>query len=91
MLLACAITSFVFTDRCECCNGPGYATPLDAMKLAPREKLVYIPCIQVEKGRKDYLATVCIDPGSKDFCKVSLMSDAAGKIEPCNGLYKPDS
>ena len=53
-----------------CCNGPGYATPLEAMANAPREKLVYLPCIQVKQGKKDYLATVCVDPQDKDYGKV---------------------
>ncbi|PSN38124.1 Selenium-binding protein 1-A [Blattella germanica] len=41
--------------------GPGYKTPLDAMKNGPREKIVYLPCLQssAEESRKpDYLATV---------------------------------
>jgi len=54
----------------SCCNGPGYATPLEAMANAPREKLVYLPCIQVKQGKKDYLATVCVDPQDKDYGKV---------------------
>ncbi|XP_067951504.1 methanethiol oxidase-like isoform X1 [Watersipora subatra] len=55
---------------CDKCNGPGYATPRDAMKLAPREKIVYLPCIQPQAGKRDYLATVCVDPNSSDYGKV---------------------
>ena len=40
------------------------------MANAPREKLVYLPCIQVKQGKKDYLATVCVDPQDKDYGKV---------------------
>ena len=55
----------------ECCNGPGYATPLAAMK-GPREKLVYLPCIYTSTGIKkpDYVATVDVDPQSPDYGKV---------------------
>ena len=56
---------------CRC--GPGYATPLDAMKNGPREKVVYLPCIYQRTGVdvNDYLATVDIDPESDAFCQVS--------------------
>lgn len=63
-----------FDDISECCNGPGYATPLEAMKNAPKEKLVYLPCIQVKQGKKDYLATVVVDPTDRDYGKVSQQS-----------------
>lgn len=39
----------------------------------PREKLLYIPCIQPnpEKTQKpDYLATVDVDPDSQTYCQV---------------------
>ena len=57
----------------ECCSGPGYATPLEAMK-GPREKLVYLPCIYTSTGIKkpDYVATVDVDPQSSDYGKVHL-------------------
>ena len=38
-------------------KGPGYATPLEAMKKGPREEIIYMPCIAPE-GKPDYLATV---------------------------------
>ena len=55
----------------DCCSGPGYATPLEAMK-GPREKIVYLPCIYNNTGIKkpDYLATVDVDPESSDYGKV---------------------
>ncbi|XP_069691692.1 methanethiol oxidase-like [Periplaneta americana] len=55
----------------EC--GPGYRTPLEAMKNGPREKLIYVPCIQPspqETHRPDYLATVDVDPSSANYSKV---------------------
>ncbi|XP_067001027.2 methanethiol oxidase [Anabrus simplex] len=58
-------------EGCHC--GPGYATPLDAMRKGPRERIVYITCIQPdpENSKKpDYLVTVDVDPESADYCKV---------------------
>jgi len=55
----------------EIATGPGYKTPLDAMQ-GPREQIVYIPCIQIDKSKPDYLATIDIDPESPTFLKVSL-------------------
>ncbi|CAD5113915.1 DgyrCDS3074 [Dimorphilus gyrociliatus] len=52
-----------------CCRGPGFETPLDAMK-GPREKLIYLPCISTDSEKADYLATVNVDPESKDYSKV---------------------
>ena len=56
---------------CQCQCGPGYASPLAAMK-GPRETLIYVPALYTNTSFKhpDYLATVCIDPHSPDFCKV---------------------
>ncbi|KAI8519404.1 methanethiol oxidase-like isoform X2 [Branchiostoma floridae x Branchiostoma belcheri] len=59
----------------SCCSapgcGPGYRTPLDAMK-APKEQIVYLPCIYRNTGinRPDYLATVDVDPNSPTYSKV---------------------
>ncbi|KFP89655.1 Selenium-binding protein 1-A, partial [Apaloderma vittatum] len=69
--------------KCGAC-GPGYATPLDAMKgkcltekkpkggLSPREEIVYVPCIYRNTGieKPDYLATVDVDPKSPHYCQV---------------------
>lgn len=54
---------------CKC--GPGFATPLDAMK-GPREKLLYLPCIRNNTGvdKPDYLATVDVDPDSPNYSQV---------------------
>ncbi|XP_007427986.3 methanethiol oxidase [Python bivittatus] len=53
------------------CHGPGYATPLDAMR-GPREELIYVPCILTGTGtqKPDYLATVDVDPESPTYCQV---------------------
>ncbi|XP_027717373.1 methanethiol oxidase [Vombatus ursinus] len=56
--------------KCEKC-GPGYPTPLDAMK-GPREEIVYLPCIYRNTGIQapDYLATVDVDPKSPYYSQV---------------------
>ncbi|XP_044258107.1 methanethiol oxidase [Tribolium madens] len=53
-------------------NGPGYATPLDAMKNGPREELLYVVCIQPNQaeGKTDLLATVDVNPSSPTYCQV---------------------
>jgi selenium-binding protein 1 len=46
------------------------------MRNGPREKLLYIPCIQPlaqETHRSDYLATVDVDPDSPTYSKVSIV------------------
>ena len=57
--------------HCSC--GPGYATPLDAMR-GPREQIVYLPCIRNNTGvdKPDYLATVDVNPRSPTYSQVSL-------------------
>ncbi|KAF8069628.1 selenbp1 [Scenedesmus sp. PABB004] len=57
----------------SCCagGGPGYATPLDAMRKGPREALIYVPCIIPDQAsRPDYLAVVDVDPGSATYSTV---------------------
>ena len=60
----------------HCACGPGYATPLDAMK-GPRETIVYLPCIRTNTGidKPDYLATVDVNPRSKTYSKVNWPID----------------
>ncbi|XP_046442231.1 methanethiol oxidase-like [Daphnia pulex] len=54
----------------KCCAcGPGYASPLEATKASP-EKLLYITCIQGEKGKHDYVATIDVDPSSPTYSQV---------------------
>ncbi|XP_077177381.1 methanethiol oxidase-like [Paroedura picta] len=56
-----------------CGTGPGYATPLDAMR-GPRERLMYVNCClsmtDIGPQEPDYLATVDVDPESPTYCKV---------------------
>ncbi|XP_073465264.1 methanethiol oxidase-like isoform X2 [Aquarana catesbeiana] len=56
--------------KCGSC-GPGYKSPLDAMK-GPREELIYVACIYRNTGinKPDYLATVDVDPKSPHYSKV---------------------
>ena len=60
----------LFVGTCKC--GPGYATPLEAMK-GPREKLLYLPCIRTntEIEKPDYLVTVDADPDSPTYSQVN--------------------
>lgn len=52
--------------------GPGYASPEDAIKNGPREKLLYVVTVQpnLEDPQGDYLSTVDVDPDSPTFCQV---------------------
>ena len=58
------------SSNSECC-GPGYASPLEAMK-AEREKVVYTICIYTGTGveKPDYLATIDVDETSDAFGQV---------------------
>ncbi|XP_066156957.1 methanethiol oxidase [Euwallacea fornicatus] len=55
-----------------CDNGPGYASPLDAMTKGPRETLLYVCCVQPDQsnGKSDLLATVDVDPESPTYCQI---------------------
>lgn len=57
-------------SNCSGC-GPGFRSPLDAMK-GPREEIVYLPCIyrNTEFVKPDYLATVDVDPKSPTYSQV---------------------
>ncbi|NXL71038.1 SBP1 oxidase, partial [Leptocoma aspasia] len=60
--------------KCGAC-GPGYPSPLEAMKgvpAGPREQLLYLPCIYRNTGigAPDFLATVDVDPQSPRYCQV---------------------
>ncbi|PNI22952.1 SELENBP1 isoform 12, partial [Pan troglodytes] len=67
--------------KCGNC-GPGYSTPLEAMK-GPREEIVYLPCIYRNTGTEapDYLATVDVDPKSPQYCQVIEPEDIHAKCE----------
>ncbi|KAK9688414.1 56kDa selenium binding protein (SBP56) [Popillia japonica] len=55
--------------------GPGYATPLDAMRSGPREELLYVISIQPNpgEGKSDLLATVDVNPKSPTYCQIIHM------------------
>ncbi|NXT74651.1 SBP1 oxidase, partial [Zapornia atra] len=71
-----SVTSLLFvsvplaTEECGAC-GPGFASPLDAMK-GKSEEIVYVPCIYRNTGRQkpDFLATVDVNPVSPQYCQV---------------------
>lgn len=56
----------------KCCSGPGYATPLDAMKNGPREKLLYVITVQpnLDEPHGDYLSTIDVDPESPTYTQI---------------------
>jgi len=58
-----------------CCHGPGYASPLDAVKNGPRETLLYVTCVRrnVTPGKPDFLATVDVDPQSDTYSQVRYL------------------
>ncbi|KAK7090375.1 methanethiol oxidase-like [Littorina saxatilis] len=54
-------------------KGPGYASPQEAIKKAPREQLMYCMCIvppSERHRRHDYVSVVDLDPKSPTFCQV---------------------
>ena len=57
-------------DKSLCC-GPGYSSPLEAMK-APREKVLYTIAIYTGTGiqKPDYLVTIDCDPESVQYGQV---------------------
>ena len=54
----------------HCSSGPGYQSPIEAYQNGPREKHLYVTCVQPKRNNPDYLATVNVDPDSPDYCKV---------------------
>lgn len=64
---------FFYLGKCCSGNGPGYATPIEAMLKGPREQIVYLPCIYNNTPIKkpDYLCTVDVDPNSPTYSQVS--------------------
>ena len=71
---------YIITPGCAGC-GPGYSSPLEAMK-GPREKLLYIPCIYRGTATKkpDYLATIDCDPASPQYGQVCSQSIVSSRI-----------
>jgi selenium-binding protein 1 len=55
----------------SCCKeGPGYASPLEAMQNGQHEKLLYVAMIPCQDGQPDYLATIDVDPNSPNYQQV---------------------
>lgn len=67
-------TNYLLSSRTYI-SGPGYATPLDAMKNGPREEILYVIAVQPNqgKGKSDILATVDVDPKSPTYCQVNII------------------
>nr|CAD7193549.1 unnamed protein product [Timema douglasi] len=81
------LTEFALVPRVAGCGGcgPGYSSPLEAMKKGPREKLLYVVCVQPEPEitkRPDYLATVDVDPQSDTYSQVVFLY-----ISPSTGVH----
>uniref|UniRef100_A0A914C719 Methanethiol oxidase n=2 Tax=Acrobeloides nanus TaxID=290746 RepID=A0A914C719_9BILA len=61
----------------QCCahqnglqNGPGYASPKDALR-APREKILFVTSVNVNpEDQHDALVTIDVDPASPTYCQV---------------------
>lgn len=73
-------TSAIVSTATKCGKcGPGYPSPLEAMK-GPREELVYLPCIYRNTGIEapDYLATVDVNPKSPQYSQVRWCLDTSG-------------
>ncbi|XP_034936758.1 methanethiol oxidase isoform X2 [Chelonus insularis] len=49
---------------------PGYKSPKIAMLEGPREKIIYVVCINTDDNKPDVLATVDVDPVSSTFCQI---------------------
>ena len=62
------------SEKSNCCLGPGYASPQEAIK-APREKIVYTICIYTgtKVKKPDYLATIDVDENSPTYGEVIHM------------------
>ena len=69
------------THEGHACHGPGYASPLEAMK-AEREKVLYTVALHDGTGvdAPGYLATVDVDPASSTYSQVIHRA-----VMPCAG------
>lgn len=65
------ILIIILYSKIECKNcGPGYQSPRIAMEEGPREKIMYVVCINTDDTKPDVLSTVDIDPESPTYCQV---------------------
>ncbi|XP_015595578.1 methanethiol oxidase [Cephus cinctus] len=55
--------------ECASC-GPGYRSPIAAMLEGPREKILYVVCINTDDSKPDVLSTVDVDPESPTYCQI---------------------
>ncbi|CAJ0937486.1 unnamed protein product, partial [Mesorhabditis belari] len=63
----------------SCCkNGPGYATPKDAIK-GPREKVIFVTTPNVDLNGFDAVCTVDVDPESPTYCQVISKVDLSNR------------
>jgi selenium-binding protein 1 len=51
-------------------KGPGYASPLEAMKNGPPEKILYVSMLPCQDDQPNYLATVDVDPNSPKYQQI---------------------
>lgn len=51
-------------------HGPGYSSPLDAIKNGPHERWLYVTCVKPDESCPDYLATVDVDENSNTYGQV---------------------
>ena len=54
------------------CCGPGYASPLEAMRNGPREGLLYVTCLYVgsDPDRPEFVATIDVDRESSTYQQI---------------------
>ncbi|XP_011311051.1 selenium-binding protein 1-A [Fopius arisanus] len=57
------------SKECRGC-GPGYRSPLAAMREGSREKIIYVVCPHTDSTKPDVLATVDVDPDSSTYCQI---------------------
>ncbi|KAG0415396.1 hypothetical protein HPB47_007441 [Ixodes persulcatus] len=75
----------------ECRDSVGFRSPLEAMS-GPRETMLWLPCVVPGGQRPDYLATVCVDANSPDFCKASpALFEGHGPSEPISAPERATS
>lgn len=71
-------------------HGPGYPSPMDAMKNGPRETLLYVITVNPDLNNEDgdYLSTIDADPNSKTYSQVihRTYTKRTGKPTECVSL-----
>ena len=54
----------------NCCQGPGYCSPLSAMREGPREEYLFLSMISCDRTKPDYLATMNVNPQSEQYQQI---------------------